>query len=235
VYSALKYNSQNFSLEESLTEENKFAAEIQVYFVVLHEFAHYLLNESYAMLKEHCNRLKESIARLMNSLLDDLCVNADADTLDNLLKLKNDENLIEECCCDTIALTFILSRLKNTVDSFDKKKDVVKAIRWQLNTLSIFSLIENDDISEISRFTSISFIRTGVFRAHLGVFFDESKFDEINLLLDELDNKCTEKFYDLFFESFFNVNDEIKCLKTNIENTVQYNKFSDLYEGLAYP
>lgn len=233
VYAALRYNSKDFILEESLIKENTFVTEIQVYFLVLHEFVHYLLGENDTELKECHNELKKDIANLANYLLDDLCINAEIDIREKLLKLKNDESFIEECCCDIIALTFIFMRLKNTANSFNKKKDVIKAIRWQLNTLALFSLIEDSDISKVSYFTLVSYVRVGVFRAHLGVFFEKSEFNEINLLLIELNKKCDEKFNDLFLMRFFNVEDEIKCFKTKVKNTIKYENFSDLYNGLA--
>jgi hypothetical protein len=231
VYSALKYNSKEFSLKESLIKENGFVNEIQVYFLVLHEFAHYLLNENYAQLKECGNELKEDVVGLISYLWDDLC--ADKDILNDFQNLKNDDNFIEECCCDIIALSFIFTRLKNTVDSFGNKKNAIKAIRWQQNTLALFSLTEDDDVSKISYFTLVSYFRVGVFRAQLSAFFEKPDLDEIELLLSELNEKCEKEFNEIFLIKFFNVEDEIKCLKTKVDNVVKYEKFSDLYNGLA--
>lgn len=235
IYSALKYNSlNNFSFDNSIVEKNSFIAHMQVYFLVLHEFAHYTFKNI------NFGELKESIVLTLNEMAEELLSNHNdeelVDITNSMKKLTNDEGLIEECCCDVFAIQFMFQYLPNTINSFERKKDTIRAVRLQLNTLSLLSLVhEKSDPYKFTYFELITYLRIGFFRTQINSFFEEFEINEVNLMMDELFKKCDDIFNTSFLTMYYSIEDGIKNIKNNIQyKNIQYKKFSDLYIGLAW-
>lgn len=233
IYTALKYNSlKDFSFGYSLVQKNSFIAHIQVYFLVLHEFAHYTFKSI------DFSELKGSIATTLKELGEELLSNHNDDEIvditDSMKKLIDDENLIEECCCDVFAMQFMFQYLPNTINSFGKKKDAIKAIGFQLNTLSLLSLVnEKSDFYEFTYFELITYLRIGFFRTQINGFFEESEMDAVDLMMNESFRKYDDIFNTSFLTKFYSIEDEIKILRERINpKSIHYKKFSELYRGL---
>jgi len=236
IYTALNYNSfSDFNFNHLLVKKNSFVASMQVYFLLLHEFAHYSFKSI------NINEFKTSVTITLKTLCDDLLLSLNDDEdlpsiINSMKNLVDNEDLIEECCCDLFAMGFMFRYLQNTINSVEKKIETIKAIMLQLNTLNLLSLVhEKQNPNDFSYFELTTYLRIGSFRAHISNYFDECHVDKLHLTINELFKKFDQFFNTCFLKKFYSIEDEINNLKENIspENIICENYF-DLYKGLTW-
>lgn len=229
IYSSINYKSRLFSFSE--ISHNDFLEEIQTYFLLFHEYSHFIfLNKiPNKLINNDMNDMSDLVSEVIDKIYDGI-----QDVIDNentliLNNLKSDKHFIEECWCDVCALKFILEQMEKTINTYEKLLLAVKAIFYEFTTLKLLLLTKDVLAENVQKLEMQTLIRMSILRNILRVYnIDPKDLEKIDKTMYDIEHG----FCDTYCEFLFAVQDEIKNITACKEFNFNYNKLTDWYCGL---
>jgi len=229
IYSSLRFNSIDSELNP-ITKNDEFIDTLQTHFIVLHEYGHFLLKQ--ITMPDDYSSIIELIEEIQKEMLKIFTCKEHDKIISFIKDLSSDKNFIEECFCDSFAMSFIFKYILDECTE-EEKLFAIKAIFYQLLTVHILSSMEpNQDTTTMTKSEIKSYARRISLKYISESFISAELSDELIEVFNTMHNIETH-FCDNYFEKLYIFQDEILNIKkSNLPYNLNYTYFSDLYGGL---
>ncbi len=204
-YTAINANAlDDFQCKDLLaTNENNRWIDIQVDYILAHEVGHWLFRlkqyqkERDSAIIEINEVLEEVYSKYSRKFKDKDYISLLTESID---KIRINGNMLEECFCDSVAYSYIFSRLGDD-PPVDKSLDIIKGLLLCLLHTQILSMC-NFTVNDEGNYEIVNSIRLSYFRNYIMIFLNSNEYQLLSEMLEttikEYENKITNIILPIF-------------------------------------